>query len=560
MQAAQAHADLISSDPVAGSVLAKPPTMVRLSFSEGIAPQVSSAVLVDATGAPIAGPKSEVDPSDPRTLTMELPPLSAGGYGVLWHVLAQDDGHTTTGVVVFSVGSAKAPALAALGTAGDSSSGVDVVLRWMSLCLLAGAVGGVAVARIVLQPAARDPALRTRARRAHGRVLRFSSWCASGAAVLGVAVLLGEAVKAASLTQETWWTRGIGNVLAARWGHLWVAREIAVIGLAVVLSVMASALRRHDGPPRWFLAAAATFVVAIVWVQALGSHAAVLSAGRTQAVVADAVHLLTVCLWLGALPALVLIIWTDREGDTRGTSLVRVCAVRFSVLAASSVFLVAVTGLYSAGLEVATLQRIAGTSYGRALLVKSALLVLAVGLGAANASRLHGWFSRRAGAQLPATAHTASRRLLMIEIGVGAGLLLAAGLLTSMPTARGPTVAHAPDASWTGGGSLNDLVVSVSISPNRPGVNGFTVLAQSSRRPAPAPIAAGGAEPGPGQAGNFVLLHEGGAGKYFGTATAHTVGRLRLAELVQRGGPTQRGSLGWTVAPSAPVRLIQPKG
>src|SRR5262245_63685944 len=108
MQAAQAHADLISSDPVAGSVLAKPPTMVRLSFSEGIAPQVSSAVLVDATGAPIAGPKSEVDPSDPRTLTMELPPLSAGGYGVLWHVLAQDDGHTTTGVVVFSVGSAKA--------------------------------------------------------------------------------------------------------------------------------------------------------------------------------------------------------------------------------------------------------------------------------------------------------------------------------------------------------------------------------------------------------------------------------------------------------------------
>src|SRR5262245_46832551 len=100
-QADEAHAELISSDPVAGSVLATPPSVVRMLFNEEIAPQASSANLVDADGDRVPGTLALVEPNDPTALTLDLPPLSNGGYGVLWQVLAQDDGHTTSGVLVF---------------------------------------------------------------------------------------------------------------------------------------------------------------------------------------------------------------------------------------------------------------------------------------------------------------------------------------------------------------------------------------------------------------------------------------------------------------------------
>src|SRR5215472_10005075 len=103
-QPASAHADLVRSDPPDGSVLAHAPSVARLWFSEEISPKFSSARVVDRAGATIAGSRAQAGAGDPRQLTVELPSLGKGSYGLVWRVLAEDDGHATSGVVVFTVG------------------------------------------------------------------------------------------------------------------------------------------------------------------------------------------------------------------------------------------------------------------------------------------------------------------------------------------------------------------------------------------------------------------------------------------------------------------------
>src|SRR5215470_4295106 len=139
-QPASAHADLVRSDPPDGSVLVHAPSVARLWFSEEISPKFSSARVVDRAGATIAGSRAQAGAGDPRELTVELPSLGKGSYGLVWRVLAEDDGHTTSGVVVFTVGGGDAaagtiPAVASAGVAGTARR------RWASCS------GGLACAR-----------------------------------------------------------------------------------------------------------------------------------------------------------------------------------------------------------------------------------------------------------------------------------------------------------------------------------------------------------------------------------------------------------------------------
>src|SRR5690242_12875459 len=82
-QPASAHADLVRSDPPDGSVLAHAPGVARLWFSEAISPEFSSARVVDRTGAPITGSRVQAAGGDPRQLTVELPGLGTGTYGLV---------------------------------------------------------------------------------------------------------------------------------------------------------------------------------------------------------------------------------------------------------------------------------------------------------------------------------------------------------------------------------------------------------------------------------------------------------------------------------------------
>jgi methionine-rich copper-binding protein CopC len=99
---AQAHAFLDRADPRVGSVVAKPPTAVRLTFTEGLEIVFCR---VSVTGPPGFGGADAVRPvpGDPKSLVVDLrAPTPPGTYVVRWRVLSVDT-HVTEGDFSFQV-------------------------------------------------------------------------------------------------------------------------------------------------------------------------------------------------------------------------------------------------------------------------------------------------------------------------------------------------------------------------------------------------------------------------------------------------------------------------
>jgi methionine-rich copper-binding protein CopC len=86
------------------SVRAETPTSVTLRFNSGIETRLSKVTLVAADGNERV---LDVRPGDaPGQVTVELPPLAAGSYGLRYRVLAAD-GHMTDSLLRFSVTTAE---------------------------------------------------------------------------------------------------------------------------------------------------------------------------------------------------------------------------------------------------------------------------------------------------------------------------------------------------------------------------------------------------------------------------------------------------------------------
>jgi copper transport protein len=557
-QPASAHADLVRSDPSDGSVLAHAPGAARLWFSEEISPEFSSARVVERTGATVTGSVAHAGGGDPRQLTVELPNLGTGTYGLVWRVLAEDDGHATSGVVVFTIGAAGAagtiPVAASAGGAGTAATPVGVLLRWLGLCALAGLVGCLAVAGPILgrvRVASGPDTVAVGAQLARRRLLAVAAGCAAAAAAVGVVTLAEEGRRAAGAGGDRTLSRAVSDLLTGtRWGHLWLGREAALIALVAV----SLGIRSRLGKPPTRLGAvrpvsAVALVLGVAWIEGLGSHSVALESARTAAVVAYSLHVLTALLWLGALPALVLVLW-PRVAGLSARDVLRACRGPFSTLIVISVTVLVVTGLYGAGRQVPEPGQLLSTSYGRTLLLKIALLAAVGGLGLANSGLLHGRRLDRRGRLTHTPGDAApSRRLIIAEASVGAVLLAAAGLLadTAPPRTPAPPVPLAKPQAHDA--TVDDLVVSVSATPNRPGANGFTVLAASSRRPPPARIDGVTLKLGSSGQSGTLPLRQIEPGRYFGTGRLDSAGPVTITAVVRRAGERLSVTLPWRVSP-----------
>src|SRR2546430_2767802 len=140
---ASAHAYVIGSDPIDGSTIAKLPNAVHIYFNAAISPLSSAHVyfiggadLIDVGARP-----SQVAPSNSRELIIALKNPSAqleGNYEVIWNAVANDDGHTTQGIIGFDFGFSTFAAQIGSPTLGPSTSNdLDEIHTLDAIALLA---------------------------------------------------------------------------------------------------------------------------------------------------------------------------------------------------------------------------------------------------------------------------------------------------------------------------------------------------------------------------------------------------------------------------------------
>ncbi len=161
---------------------------------------------------------------------------------------------------------------------------------------------------------------------------------------------------------------------------------------------------------------------AAVALEACHGHA--FSMGSAGLYVSTALHLLAAGAWLGGLPAL---LWLVRRLPAEASGAM---ARAFSPLGQVSVLLVGVTALIQGLVMIQTRHNLLTTAYGWTAMLKIILLVTLLVLAAVN--RLV-WTPRLARAAQATPAARGFAITLGVEILAGLAVLLAAGLLASLP-------------------------------------------------------------------------------------------------------------------------------
>jgi len=494
---ALAHAELVRSDPADGAALAKPPRQVRLWFSEALAPGVSQARVLDVGGQAVAGVALQFDRTDPSLLMLALPPLPDGQYTIAYSIVSADDGHASSGRLTFTAGGRYAASASAAGQVSDSGAPVfpsplEVGLRWLNFTALAGLAGGLAVAMLVLGRGARRAAagLRQDLLAAEQQVLAWAFWCNIAALAVGLGLLAWQMVGLAaaagpggaiSLPGLAW-----ALLSGAQAGRLWLLRQALLVASAALLFARLrgqAAGAGGDSSDDLRIQAAGLLAVAVLGTQAFSSHAAALASDAYPAILADWLHLSAAGLWTGGLLALAFSLlppaWRRRHTPA-AAALVRAGFRPFGGMAAISVGVLAATGLYSLGRQVASPDALLTTLYGQTLLVKSALVLGAGALGLLNSSLLHPRLAAPLARLLRRTdgwTPVPPRRLpwfVLGEAGLALLVLLATGIITSSVPAHGPAFAPRPAGSDTLGEHAADLMVIFHADPNQAGSNTFT--------------------------------------------------------------------------------------
>jgi copper transport protein len=166
---------------------------------------------------------------------------------------------------------------------------------------------------------------------------------------------------------------------------------------------------------------------ATLLVPGLSGHAAQTSP-RGWSLLFDWAHLASGSLWIGGLVGL-LVLWRSLPVASRVAGLV-VAVPRFSSTALVSVLVLIASGTGASLLHLPTIASLWQTSYGQAILVKIALLLLAVCLAAVNLLRVRPRLGR---VEIGEAAARLLRRTVAGETLLVTGALLAAAVLSSLP-------------------------------------------------------------------------------------------------------------------------------
>jgi copper transport protein len=209
-------------------------------------------------------------------------------------------------------------------------------------------------------------------------------------------------------------------------------------------------------------------VAALALLPGVGGHASTLSPVALN-LPANVLHVLAVGAWLGGIVVLLTVLRhaTARLEAADRTRLLAAGVARFSTLAGVAVAVILASGVAQSLLAIDAFSQLLDTAYGRAVLIKFALLVGIVGLGWMNRSRhLPALHAAAAGDEAPGRAGVALRRTLRGELAIAAVVLAATGALAGYPPAE--AVSSGP---FSTDATLGPARLELTVEPARVGPN-----------------------------------------------------------------------------------------
>jgi copper transport protein len=399
-----AHASLLRESPAYKQEVTSAPHWIALRFDQTVELIPNAVEVLNRRGVNLAKPARV----DGTRLIVPLRKLPRGPYTVRWKALSTD-GHVVSGVYTFGVGVPAPLVTDAVGAQGPTTT--EHVVRWVYFLGLALLVGGIGFHLLIDR---RVPAKRF--------------FVVTG---IGAIVVLETGIVAFLLRAEDALQLPFGDFLygdlsplshGTRFGEAFIAMEL---GFALVTAFLVLAWVTDR---RWLLWVA--FVLGLVFASglSLSGHSSVSATEE----VADWLHLSAATLWVGGLIQLGFVVWPTAR-DFRATAF-----RRFSRLATLCVAVLVTAGTYLSIERLPALHDLWRSGYGHVLLVKLALVAVALMWGAAHQFLAMPRLERHG---------TRLARSLLGESAVAMAVLLAAAVLVdSKPPARplpaAPAAAH----------------------------------------------------------------------------------------------------------------------
>lgn len=405
---AWAHATLKRTSPDYRQQLERTPARVTLEFDQQVMVMPKSIQVFSATGRLLS-----LQPrlgKDPRVLEAPVRRLPRGAYTVRWQALSAD-GHVVSGVFTFGVRAPAPPPSEAYGAKGPTLR--DHLVRWAYFVSLALLLGGLAFRLLVVRGNV-SPAYER-------RFYRMAGIGVVATLEVGIVAFLLRAEDALQLPFERLL---YGNLAAIANGTRFGLAFIAMtLGFAVVAALLFLGWLTDRRELLW-----AALLVGIGFASglSLSGHSAVDAGSSWASELADWIHLTAGTIWLGSVVSLAVCVWPVAP------ELRREAFLRFSRLAIVLIALIVGAGIYLSVLRLPAVSDLWTAGYGRVLLVKLALVCLALAWGA-----IHHFVVRPLLERGPAPAGLV--RSLAGEGAVGIAILLAAAILVdSQPPPAAP--------------------------------------------------------------------------------------------------------------------------
>jgi len=492
-----AHAQLLNTVPARGATVASTPPEAIFEFNQPVGGTLGAVKVYNAQG-------QEVDnhdvghPNDQEAwMGVGLPAhLPDGTYVATYRVISADT-HIVYGGNVFSIGAPGTSSVISVSTliARNKSGPITEVafgtVKALDYATIALWVGVLAFLGLVWLPELRAHAGASEewagASRAFGRSAGRLLWLAVVGGVIVAA--LGLVLQGATEGGVSFWSALNGHiidtVLNSRFGWVWGIRGLVWLGLGSLLA-LASAGRREPVPvlrpvalgadglalapsPGLGLTVGAALGSAYLLVTpALSGHASV---GADTGILfpCDIAHVTAMCLWLGGLLCLVaaLPLATRRLPAPERTRLLAGTLIRFSPIALACVLTLLVSGVLQAYLHIRTWNGLWHSAYGVAVLIKFALLLVLIGLGAMNRQRAIPALREAVTAgRSPGEIGVALRRTLRAEVAL---ILVVLGVTGALSSYTPPAdAASGPFATNT---TLGPAELEIDVDPARVGPN-----------------------------------------------------------------------------------------